>query len=68
MLKRKIEEDLMVWKKSINKKCLIIEGARQGRKTYIIKHFAEQNYENYIEFNFVSTLSLCKIFVRLYSC
>lgn len=62
MLKRIIEDELIVWKNNPNKKCLIIEGARQVGKTYIIKHFAEQNYENYIELNFVSTPSLCKIF------
>lgn len=62
MLKRKIEDELMTWKNNQNKKCLIIEGARQVGKTYIIKHFAEQNYENYIELNFVSTPSFCKIF------
>lgn len=62
MLKRKIENVLMSWKNNPNKKCLIVEGARQVGKTYIIKHFAEQNYDNYIELNFVSTPSFCKIF------
>ncbi len=62
MLKREIEEQLVSWKNDKDKKCLIINGARQVGKTYIIKHFAENNYENVIEINFVQTPSYCKIF------
>ena len=40
MLKRQIEDYLISWKDSNNKKCLIINGARQVGKTYIIEHFA----------------------------
>ena len=62
MLKRKLEEELKVWKNKDNKKCLIIEGARQVGKTFTIRHFAEQYYDNYIEINFINKPSYCKIF------
>lgn len=62
MLRRQIEDYLISWKNSSNKKCLIINGARQVGKTYIIEHFAKANYENFIELNFVENPSSCKIF------
>jgi len=34
MLKRKIINQLIVWKNTKNKKCLLIQGARQTGKTY----------------------------------
>ena len=40
------------WVDSKNKKCLIIQGARQTGKTYIVERFAEENYEEIIEINF----------------
>ena len=62
MLKREIEQKLIDWQKQDNKKCLIINGARQVGKTYIIKHFAKNNYKNVIELNFVENPSYKKIF------
>ena len=53
MLKREIEEKLKEWKRNSDKKCLIISGARQVGKTYIVEKFAKENYENFIEINFV---------------
>ncbi|MDY4787867.1 MAG: ATP-binding protein [Bacilli bacterium] len=62
MLKREIENKLKEWKKQIDKKCLIISGARQVGKTYIVKKFAKENYENFVEINFVEKPSTKKIF------
>lgn len=53
MLKRKIETYLSDWKKSDNKKPLVIKGVRQCGKTYIVKKFANDNYENVIYMNFI---------------
>lgn len=52
-LKRKIDEYLINWKSSINKKPLIVRGARQVGKTESIMKFANSNYESVIEINFV---------------
>lgn len=53
MLKRKIETYLSDWKKSDNKKPLVIKGVRQCGKTYIVKKFAKENYENVVYMNFI---------------
>lgn len=49
---RKILDDLLVWKNKRNRKPLLISGARQTGKTYIIREFAKENYKDYIEVNF----------------
>ena len=53
MLKRKIETYLADWKKSENKKPLVIKGIRQCGKTYIVRKFAKENYESVIYMNFI---------------
>ena len=39
MLKRKIYQKLLVWKKQKQQECLLVKGARQIGKTYIIDYF-----------------------------
>ena len=51
-MERKIIKDLIKWKESKNRKPLIIHGARQVGKTYIIKKFGKENYDNLIYVNF----------------
>ena len=53
MLKRKIETYLVDWKKSKDKKPLVIKGIRQCGKTYIVRKFAEENYERVVYMNFI---------------
>lgn len=45
-MERKIIEKLREWKKSPNRKPLILAGARQVGKTYILKEFGSKEYEN----------------------
>ena len=52
MLRRKIFEELIKWKNKNNKKCLLVKGARQVGKTFIIREFGKQYYNNIIELNF----------------
>lgn len=47
---RKIEEELKEWK-SNSKTPLMIIGARQTGKTYIIDEFCKNNFTNYVYFN-----------------
>lgn len=49
--RRKIDDFLISWKNSADKKPLIVKGARQIGKTESIVHFAE-SYENFININF----------------
>ena len=45
MLKRKIETYLADWKRSEDRKPLVIKGIRQCGKTYSVLDFAHKNYE-----------------------
>ena len=62
MLKRKIYQSLLKWKNSANKKCLLVKGARQVGKTFIIRAFGEREYESFIEINFLLSPDLRMIF------
>mgnify|MGYP003291465502 CR=1 FL=1 len=53
MLYRKIESLIEDHLKSNSKKILLIDGARQVGKTYIIGHVGKKLFENYIELNMV---------------
>ena len=62
MLKRKILNDLINWKNTKNKECLLVKGARQVGKTYIIEEFGKNFYDNYVYLNFFSNPNLKNIF------
>lgn len=62
MLERKITQKLIEWKKEKKKPCLLIRGARQVGKTYIIDDFAKNNYKSYIYINFELMPEYKKIF------
>jgi len=51
MLRRKVAKLLTIWKASA--KALLIDGARQVGKTYILKKFAEENFGTCIYLNFI---------------
>lgn len=51
-MKRFILNKLIEWKNSKNRKPLIIKGARQVGKTYILKQFGNENYDGVAYFNF----------------
>lgn len=59
---RKIMNKLIEWKNDINRKPLILRGARQVGKTYIIKQFGEENYEGVAYFNFDHDIELYNLF------
>ncbi len=62
MLKRKLTKQLENWVLTKNKKCLIVQGARQTGKTFAIERFAEAKYEELVEINFKQTPSAVEIF------
>ena len=53
MLYRKIESVIEAHLKSDTKKILLIDGARQVGKTYIIRYVGKKLFENFIEINMV---------------
>ena len=62
MLERKIMDKLLEWKNKKEKMCLVIKGARQVGKTFIIDKFARENYKNYVYINFIEKPSYKDIF------
>ena len=62
MLKRKMYEQLLRWKNNKGKECLLIKGARQVGKTYLVREFAKAEYESFVEINFHMQSSLKVIF------
>lgn len=62
MLKRKATAEIKHWTSTKNKKCLVVQGARQTGKTYIIERFAEDNYDEIVEINFKQMPSAMDIF------
>lgn len=63
-MKRFITEKLLNWKNSKDRKPLILRGARQVGKTYILKEFGRENYDNIAYFNFDHDDGLDELFVN----
>ena len=51
-MERQAMEKLLDWKKSKYRKPLLLKGARQVGKTWLLKEFAARHYENMAYFNF----------------
>lgn len=62
MLKRKIEQTLINWKKTPNHNPLIIKGCRQCGKTFSVRDFAKKYYKHEIYLNFFKNPSYISIF------
>ncbi len=62
MLQRKFFQKLVEWKKNKGKECLLVKGARQIGKTYIIDYFGRETYSSYIYINFIETPECIDIF------
>lgn len=61
-MKRKITESLLSWKKDPQRKPLLLMGARQVGKTFILKQFGQQEYVNTVYLNFENNPRICKLF------
>lgn len=60
---RKIEKDLEEWKNNY-KMPLMLVGARQTGKTYVLEKFCKSNFENYIYINLEKEQDIQKIFAE----
>ena len=63
-MERLILKKLVEWKNSKYRKPLILKGARQVGKTYILKQFGKENYEGVAYFNFDHDEDLYNLFVN----
>lgn len=61
-MKRNAIQALIKWKSSEERKPLVIRGARQVGKTWLMKEFGQNYYESYVYFNFDEEDELKSIF------
>lgn len=62
-MKRKIEEQLLAWKnKTADRLPLIVNGARQVGKTYILRKFGEEQFKNVVYINLETNLTIASYF------
>ena len=62
MLKRKIYDALNCWRKTKRNECLLVRGARQVGKSFIIEKFGHDNYKSVIVLNFFKHPEYAEIF------
>lgn len=65
MLERRIEQEIRDFLKSDRKEALMVTGARQVGKTYIIRECAKEIYKNIVEINFVENQQAVKLFENI---
>ena len=61
-MERKIYQELLNWKNTNIKKPLMVIGARQIGKTYIINEFCKKEFQEYIYINLLEQAEIIKIF------
>lgn len=61
-MERKAIQALATWKSSMDRKPLVLKGARQVGKTWLMKEFGEKYYKNHVYFNFDEEEDLKSIF------
>ena len=61
-MQRKIYEKLKKWKEKGMKKPLMIIGARQVGKTYIVNQFCKNEFENYVSINLLDHPEIAQIY------
>lgn len=61
-MKRNAIQDLIKWKSGEDRKPLVLRGARQVGKTWLMKEFGQSYYDNFLYFNFDEEDELKSIF------
>lgn len=61
-MNRYLINEMVVWKNSKNRKPLIIQGARQVGKTWLMKEFGKREFEQVVYLNFESSSRLRNLF------
>ncbi|MCL2525859.1 MAG: AAA family ATPase [Coriobacteriia bacterium] len=63
-MKRKISDKLQAWKNSPHRKPLVLNGARQVGKTYSVKKFAQEFYDECVVIDFSAQADACQLFAN----
>ena len=64
MLYRKIADDIEQHLRSDSEKILLVDGARQVGKTYIIRHIGDKLFSNFIEVNMIEDSIGARLFAN----
>jgi predicted AAA+ superfamily ATPase len=54
----------LLWKKNQRRKPLLLQGARQVGKTYLVEVFGNKEYANFFKFNFEQDSGLGELFKK----
>ena len=65
-MKRLLMDKLIVWKNSEKRKPLILWGARQVGKTWLMKEFGEKYFDNYVYISFYNNKRISNLFEQNY--
>jgi predicted AAA+ superfamily ATPase len=65
-MERKAEKKLLIWKDSPSRKPLLVTGARQVGKTWLMKKFGSNSFENMLYVNFEKEIPLRTLFEQDY--
>lgn len=63
-MERKIETELLAWKNSTTRMPLVLQGARQVGKTFVVKKFAKEHYTHFVYLNFEANTQLQAVFSK----
>jgi predicted AAA+ superfamily ATPase len=63
-MKRKLYKRLLEWKTKGAKKSLMVVGARQVGKTYLIREFCKAEFKEYLEFNLFDRADIVSLFAE----
>ena len=61
-MRRKFEEKLKLWKDRPNRHPLVLRGARQVGKTYLVRQLAHASFSHFVELNFEADVALSSLF------
>ena len=64
MIKRKLYDYLLNWKNTKSHEALLIKGARQVGKTFLVREFGKNEYDSFIEINFLKNGLYKSIFLN----
>jgi predicted AAA+ superfamily ATPase len=64
MLRRKAYDRLVEWKNTKSTQALLVTGARQVGKTYLIREFARAHYRSFVEINLVDDAAAAEAFAH----
>jgi predicted AAA+ superfamily ATPase len=64
-MKRHAENELIAWKNRVGRKPLIVRGARQVGKTYLVESFGKKSFESVLTVNLELKVDLHRLFDRM---